>query len=69
MLANETELANTRTKLRELRDRYEALRLDQSQDPRVRRLTMMSIKRLMNQLTEEITRFESHLKPVAREAR
>ena len=35
------------------------LRVDQSEDPRVRRLTMMSLKRLINQLTEEITRFES----------
>jgi hypothetical protein len=58
-LDNETELANTRTKLKELQARYEALRLDQSEDPRVRRLTMMSLKRLINQLTEEITRFES----------
>jgi hypothetical protein len=60
-LANETELANTLTKLRELEERYEALRVDPSQDPRVRRLTMMSLKRLINQLTEEITRFESRL--------
>jgi hypothetical protein len=58
-LDNEIELANTRTKLKELQARYEALRVDQSEDPRVRRLTMMSLKRLINQLTEEITRFES----------
>jgi hypothetical protein len=61
MLDNETELLNTRTKLRELQERYEALRVDLSEDPRVRRLTMMSLKRLINQLTEEITRFESRL--------
>jgi DNA-binding LytR/AlgR family response regulator len=59
MLDNEIELQNTRVKLRELQERYEALRVDQSEDPRVRRLTMMSLKRLINQLTEEITRFES----------
>jgi len=64
MLDNEAELANTRTKLRELKERYEALRIDQSEDPRVRRLTMMSLKRLINQLTEEITRFESRLHQV-----
>jgi hypothetical protein len=58
-LDNEIELANTRTKLKELQARYEALRVDQSEDPRVRRLTMMFLKRLINQLTEEITRFES----------
>jgi hypothetical protein len=60
-LDNETELLNTRTKLRELQDRYEALRIDESEDPRVRRLTMISLKRLINQLTEEIARFESRL--------
>jgi hypothetical protein len=64
MLDNETELLNTRTKLRELQERYEVLRVDVSEDPRVRRLTMMSLKRLINQLTEEITRFESRLHQV-----
>jgi hypothetical protein len=33
-----------------------------SKDPRVRRLSMISIKRLINQLTEEITRFESSIR-------
>lgn len=59
MLDNEIQLVNTRAKLRELQSRYDALRADASEDPRVRRLTMMSLKRLINQLTEEITRFES----------
>ncbi len=58
-LGNATELSNTRVKLRELEARYEELRRDVSEDPRVRRLTMLSLKRLINQLTEEITRFES----------
>ena len=64
MIDDETELLNTRAKLRELQDRYAALREDQAEDPRVRRLTMMSLKRLINQLTEEITRFESRLHKV-----
>ena len=55
------QLANTRAKLRELQQRYEALRDDSSEDPRVRKLTMISLKRLINQLTEEITRLESRL--------
>jgi hypothetical protein len=63
-LGNENELLNTRTKLRELNERYEALRVDRFEDPRVRRLTMMSLKRLINQLTEEIARFESRLHQV-----
>jgi hypothetical protein len=60
-LDNTTEVQNTRAKLRELQERYEALRADRSEDPRVRMLTMRSLKRLINQLTEEITRFESRL--------
>lgn len=63
-LENETELLNTRTKLRELKERYEALRRDLSEDARIRKLTMISLKRLINQLTEEITRFESRLHQV-----
>jgi hypothetical protein len=58
-LANSTELINTQAKLRELNKRYEELRLDLSEDARVRKLTMLSLKRLINQLTEEIARFES----------
>ncbi len=61
MLDNETQVLNTRAKLHELEERYQALRADLSEDPRVRRLTMISLKRLINQLTEEITRFESRL--------
>jgi len=60
-LQNSTELDNTRAKLRELAARYEELRLDVSEDARVRRLSMISLRRLINQLTEEITRFESRL--------
>ena len=63
-LGNDREVANTRTKLRELEEHYEALRLDEREDPRVRRLTMMSLKRLINQLTEEIMRFEACLHQV-----
>ena len=60
-LANSTELINTQAKLSELKKRYEELRLDLSEDARVRKLTMLSLKRLINQLTEEIARFESRL--------
>ncbi len=60
-MSNFNELNNTKAKLRELQTRYEELRLDSTEDPRIRRLTMLSLKRLINQLTEEITRFESRL--------
>lgn len=63
-LTNSTELLHTEQRLRELKTRYESLRLDSSEDPRVRKLTMLSLKRLINQLTEEITRFASRVQHV-----
>lgn len=59
-LQNSVELANTQNKLRELEARYDELRRDASADPRVRVLTMRSLRRLINQLKEEITLFEVH---------
>jgi hypothetical protein len=59
-LRDGNELANTREKLREFEERYEELRGDLSEDPHVRDLTLRSLKRLINQLKEEITLFEVH---------
>ena len=59
-LRNDAELANTREKLRELQQRYEARRAESATDPHVRELTLQSLKRVINQLTEEIARYEAH---------
>ena len=59
-LRSEIELVNTRRKLQELEDRYEELRGDRSENARVRELTMISLKRLINQLREEIVLYEVH---------
>lgn len=59
-LKNDTELANTRSKLARLEARYEVLRNDIDEDERVRELTMKSLKRYINQFKEEITRYEAH---------
>jgi flagellar biosynthesis chaperone FliJ len=59
-LRNDTELNNTRRKLRELEDRYDRLRRQENADARLRKLTMSSLKQLINQLTEEIARYEAH---------
>ncbi|HZL38285.1 MAG TPA: hypothetical protein VFC78_23430 [Tepidisphaeraceae bacterium] len=59
-LQNETELANTRIKLAELEKRLDELRHDAHEDPRVRDLTLRSLKWLINQMKEEITRFGAH---------
>ncbi len=53
------ELDATRAKLRLLEERYEKNRREQDGDQHVRELSMRSLKRLINQLKEEIARFES----------
>ena len=58
-LQSHRELEATREKLRLLEERYEADKHDSSDDEHVRELSMRSLKRLINQLKEEIARFES----------
>ncbi len=59
-LGSEREVANTRAKLARLEARYEALRSDDGDNQRVRELSMISLKRLINQFREEIARYEAH---------
>jgi hypothetical protein len=59
-LKNETELFNTREKLRELESRYEQRKRETPANPHVHELTLHSLKRLINQLKEEISLFEVH---------
>ncbi|MFV1968097.1 MAG: hypothetical protein ACC628_21955 [Pirellulaceae bacterium] len=58
-LQSHRELEATREKLRLLEERYEADKHDSSGDEHVRELSIRSLKRLINQLKEEIARFES----------
>lgn len=58
-LKNDRELEVTREKLRMLESHYEVSRLDTTDDPHVRELSLRSIKRMINQLKEEIVRYES----------
>lgn len=58
-LKSERELETTREKLARLEARYQALLQDTDGDPRVRQLSMTSLKRLINQFKEEIARFEA----------
>ena len=67
-LKNDIELENTRGKLRELEDRYEARRGRNAVNPHVHELTLQSLKRLINQLKEEIARYEAH-QPSRQESR
>ncbi len=59
-LRNDRELANTRRKLILLEESLEEARTDSDEDEHVREVTMESLKRLINQLKEEIARYEAH---------
>ena len=60
MIKDDLELSVTKEKLAKLIAVFERSRQDASGDPRVNELSQRSIKRLMNQLTEEIVRYEAH---------
>jgi len=54
------ELENTRKKLQMLESRYDAVYRESGGDEHIRELTLRSLKNLINQLKEEIARFEAH---------
>lgn len=58
-LKNDTELANTRDKLRELELRYEARKRETPVNAHVHELTLRSLKGTINQLMEEIARYQA----------
>jgi len=58
-LQSHRELEATCEKLRLLEERYEANKREQGGDEHVRELSMRSLRRLINQLKEEIARFKS----------
>lgn len=60
-LRSDIELACTREKLRELEERYEARRREAGPNEQVHALTLRSLKRVINQLKEEIARYESRV--------
>ena len=59
-LKNDIELANTREKLARLEARYEQRHKETGGDAHVRELTLGSLKKMINQLTEEIVLYEIH---------
>lgn len=58
-LRNETELKNTRKKLRMLEQQVESHERDSEKQSYARELSVRSLKRLINQLKEAIARFEA----------
>ncbi len=65
-LQDNQELETTRQKLLLLEDTYRAAERDSSGSPHTRELELRSLKQLMNQLREEIARFESHVLAASR---
>ncbi len=63
ILRNQRELDATREKLRGLEEQYEAAQNRPFTSGDVREMTLRSLKRLINQLTEEIVRCEAHSHP------
>jgi len=60
-LESSRELEVTREKLRSLEEHYEDVRRKPAEDQHVRELTLRSLRQFMNQLKEEIARFESRM--------
>lgn len=58
ILLSQVEVDNTRAKLALLESSYENLRQETGGDEELREMTMRSLKRLINQLKEEIIRYE-----------
>jgi hypothetical protein len=59
-LQSKRQLENTRSKLKLLEDRLRDLDGEPVTNARTRELTRQSLKKLVNQLKEEIVRFEAH---------
>lgn len=59
-LKSERELQNTRDKLDRLEKLYEDTRSNASDSELARETTLRSLKRFINQLKEEIARYEAH---------
>lgn len=58
-LTSEIEVVNTRRKLKMLEEHFEASKKHPDAKAPYQQLTRQSLKRLINQLTEEFVRFES----------
>ena len=66
-LQTQRELEVTRNKLKMLEEQYEATRNKPDADEHVRELTLQSLRKLINQLKEEIVRYESRISAQSRD--
>ena len=58
-LKNDAQLRNTQEKLRELEQRYRARQSEVAANPHVQELTLRSMKQVINELKEEIARYQT----------
>ena len=65
-LKDEREVEVTRQKLKSLEEHYEASRKQPSDDPHIDELSLRSIRRMINQMKEEILRFEARRREQAK---
>jgi hypothetical protein len=59
-LDSDLALSVTKKKLQSLQERYNKLALENGGDEYLRGLTMRSLKKMINQMIEEITLYEIH---------
>jgi hypothetical protein len=59
-LKNDRELQSTREKLRLLQEHYQSRLREKAENPHTRELSLRSLNKMINQLTEEITLYEIH---------
>jgi hypothetical protein len=59
-IQNRGELEVTREKLRRLEEQYEMQKRKPAENERVREWTLRSLRKLINQMKEEIVRYQSH---------
>jgi hypothetical protein len=64
-LKDEREAEVTREKLRSLEARYQSVSQDPADDAHIQELTLRSLKRMINQMKEEIARYELRRSPHA----
>ena len=65
-IQNPRDLQATREKLKLIEAHYQKRLAEPAEDTYARQLSMQSLKRMINQLTEEIVRFESHSRQLSR---
>jgi len=59
-IQSQQQLENTKEKLRQLEEHYRERKHEAAENTYARKLSLQSLKRTINQLKEEIARFEAH---------